>query len=379
MTAQGKEGKDDEEAIAGEAIAALIVLGLHHEQQHQELLLTDLKHILALNPLRPAYRRDLATVQAVTVPAGTAQAGTAQAGTGQAGTGQERLPQNQAILPRELEYVGFEGGVVELGRDVAAWESRFDAFAFDNEGPKHRVYVGAFAIAHRLITNGEYLEFIAAGGYQQPQHWLSEGWGTILNAGWEAPLYWEKIDGAWFVMTLAGLQPLNLHEPVCHVSLYEADAYASWAGKRLPTEAEWELVAQQQLEQCYRAGQLASPEQWALQGNFVERDHLHPQPCPAEQPEPHVPIQQLFGDVWEWTQSAYLPYPGFKAAVGAIGEYNGKFMCSQHVLRGGSCATSVSHIRATYRNFFPPSTRWQFAGIRLAQSVSNPRPIHRPG
>lgn len=329
-----------------EEIAALIVLGLHHEQQHQELLVTDIKHILAINPLRPAYREDLQHPLGASIP-----------------------------RPTALEFVPFTGGVIEIGRDVSGLEARFEAFAFDNEGPRHRVFVEGFAIAHRPVTNGEYLEFIEAGGYGQPQHWLSEGWGIILKHQWQAPLYWEKIDGVWAVMTLGGLQPLNLAEPVCHVSLYEADAYASWAGKRLPTEAEWELVAQAQLDHWQQQGQ-------PMQGNFVEgnpaaqckAERLHPSPCfPVESPpmtHDPFPITQLFGDVWEWTQSAYLPYPGFKIAEGAIGEYNGKFMCGQRVLRGGSCATPISHIRATYRNFFPPASRWQFSGIRLAQSLT---------
>ncbi len=319
-------------------IAALVVLGLHHEQQHQELLVTDIKHILAINPLRPVYREDL----------------------GREDLGREDLhdPVGASIpRPPALEFVNIEAGIVEMGRDVSGLEARFEDFAFDNEGPKHKVYVGEFAIANRLVTNREYLEFIEAGGYRQPQHWLSEGWGTILKQQWEAPLYWEKINDEWHVMTLGGLQPLNLDEPVCHVSLYEADAYASWAEKRLPTEAEWELVAQQQWSE--QANELRDT------GNWVEQDCLHPQAFQGNQSG--TCIHQLFGDVWEWTQSAYLPYPGFQVAEGAIGEYNGKFMCGQRVLRGGSCATSVSHIRPTYRNFFPPSTRWQFSGIRLAR------------
>jgi ergothioneine biosynthesis protein EgtB len=198
-----------------------------------------------------------------------------------------------------------------------------------------------------LVTNGEYLEFIQAGGYHKPEYWLSEGWATIQSAQWEAPLYWEQIDGEWWIMTLAGLSPLHQDEPVCHVSFYEADAYARWAGKRLPTEAEWEVAA----------------AQVPIQGNFWENGRLHPLPARAM-----THPDQLFGDVWEWTQSAYLPYPGYQPAPGAVGEYNGKFMCNQMVLRGGSCATSSSHIRPSYRNFFPTATRWQFSGIRLASS-----------
>lgn len=291
-------------------VAALVELGLHHEQQHQELLVTDIKHILATNPLRPAYREDLC------------------------------LSLSDPVSP--LSYQTLAGGVVEIGHGG-------NGFAFDNEGPRHSVYLNAFGIAHRPITNGEYLEFIQAGGYQQPQHWLSDGWATVQGQGWRAPLYWEQRDGEWQIMTLGGLRSLNPAEPVCHVSAYEAEAFARWAGQRLPTEAEWEV---------------ASQGVGAPRGNFVEGDRLHPAPAPAA-----TGLQQLFGDVWEWTQSSYSPYPGYRAAAGAIGEYNGKFMCNQLVLRGGSCATSQSHIRGTYRNFFPPATRWQFSGIRLAQDA----------
>ncbi len=305
-----------EQQAGNRDVEALVVLGLHHEQQHQELLLTDIKHILATNPLRPAYRRDLAQVERV------------------------------KLLP--LGYQSFAGGIVEIGREVDGLASRFEDFAFDNEGPRHRVFVEDFALGDRLITNGEYLEFMTDGGYQQAQHWLSEGWGMVQREDWNAPLYWEQRDGDWWVMTLAGLQPVNLAEPVCHVSGYEADAFARWAGKRLPTEAEWELASRG----------------IDSEGNFVDQDHLHPQP--AAEATKGSGLRQMYGDVWEWTQSSYSPYPGYRAAEGAIGEYNGKFMCNQLVLRGGSCATSLSHIRSTYRNFFPPSARWQFSGIRLA-------------
>jgi ergothioneine biosynthesis protein EgtB len=284
-------------------LAALITLGLHHEQQHQELLLTDIKHILALNPLRPAYRDDL-------------------------------IAANPPAKP--FQWLEYSGGLYAIGHHG-------DEFAFDNESPRHQTYLQDYKLADRLVTNGEYLEFIQAGGYQQSVHWLAAGWTTVQTAGWQAPLYWEQIDGDWWVMTLGGLRRLDETEPVCHVSFYEADAYASWRGQRLPTEAEWE-VATVGVD---------------LTGNFLDRDRLHPSPCPAGS-------QQFFGDAWEWTQSAYLPYPGFKIAPGAIGEYNGKFMCNQMVLRGGSCATSAEHIRSTYRNFFPPDARWQFTGIRLA-------------
>ncbi len=288
-------------------MTALITLGLHHEQQHQELLLTDIKHIFATNPLRPAYR-----------PAApkTALAATAP----------------------PLRFVEFSGGLHTIGHQQSG-------FAFDNESPAHRVYLQDFALASRLVTNGEYLEFIEAGGYEKPEYWLSEGWATVQAQRWTAPLYWEQIDGQWWEMTLMGMQPLNLAQPVCHVSLFEADAFANWCDRRLPTEAEWEIAA---------AGM-------PVVGNLLEGDRLHPQPAKDSQP-----VEQLYGDVWEWTQSAYQPYPGFRPAAGAVGEYNGKFMCNQTVLRGGSCATPPGHIRASYRNFFPASTRWQFSGIRLA-------------
>jgi ergothioneine biosynthesis protein EgtB len=221
-------------------------------------------------------------------------------------------------------------------------------FCFDNERPRHRQFVGAVEIASRLTTNGEYLEFVEDGGYEKPDLWLSEGWSAVRANGWEAPLYWERRDGGWAVMTLGGLRDVRLDEPVCHVSYYEADAFARWAGARLPTEFEWEQAA--------AAAKVS-------EGNFVESGLLHPAPSRATDGAP----SQLFGDVWEWTMSAYSPYRRFTPAAGALGEYNGKFMCNQLVLRGGSCATPASHIRATYRNFFPPPARWQFSGVRLAR------------
>ncbi len=283
-------------------IAALVTLGLHHEQQHQELLLTDIKHILALNPLHPVYRSDLTSPQA---------------------------------LASDCKWLEFGGGVAEIGHQG-------DEFAFDNESPRHKTYLNDYKLASRLVTNGEYLEFMQAGGYQQPKHWLAEGWLTVQSQQWQAPLYWEQIEGQWWSMTLSGLRKVDEREPVCHVSFFEADAYASWRGHRLPTEAEWEVAVADE----------------PLTGNLLERNRLHP--APAED------NHQFFGDVWEWTQSAYLPYPGFEIADGAIGEYNGKFMCNQMVLRGGSCITSLDHLRPTYRNFFPTAARWQFTGIRLA-------------
>lgn len=291
------------------AVAELTTLGLHHEQQHQELLLTDLKYNLAINPLAPAYRADVAI--------------------------------GEASPPLPVEFVNFSGGLHTLGHQDAG-------FAFDNEGPPHPVYLQDFALANRLVTNGEYLEFIADGGYQTASHWLAEGWAMVQSEGWQAPLYWQQREGQWWVFTLGGLRPVNLAEPVCHISYFEADAFAQWRGCRLPTEAEWEVAA----------AQVPTPR------NLLAIDRLHPQPATKA-----GQLTQIFGDTWEWTQSAYLPYPGFRPAPGAVGEYNGKFMCNQMVLRGGSCATPPGHIRPSYRNFFPPSARWQFSGIRLAKGI----------
>ena len=286
----------------------LAELGLHHEQQHQELLVTDIKHAFWSNPLRPAYRTLSST-----------SAGGAAA------------VQN----PR-----AFTEGLVEIGADAAQ-------FHFDNEAPRHKVFVPAFRFATRLATCGEYLAFMEDRGYERPELWLSDGWLSVQTHHWNAPLYWEKSGNQWFQFTCAGMRKVEEAEPVCHVSLYEADAFARWAGARLPTEFEWEVAA---------AG---AP----IAGNLLEQERFHA--APASQSSDGDPVQ-LFGDVWEWTASAYLPYPGFKPAGGAVGEYNGKFMSGQMVLRGGSCVTPGSHIRASYRNFFPPVTRWQFSGIRLA-------------
>lgn len=294
------------EGAARHEVHARIELGLHHEQQHQELLLTDIKHIFASNPLRPAYHR---------------------------------APQRQESL-QALRFFDFTGGLKQIGHDG-------EGFGYDNEMPRHPVYVAACELASRLVSNGEFLRFIEAGGYRDPRYWLSEGWNVVNERGWKAPLYWERDEkGVWQIMTLAGMTAIDEAEPVCHVSYFEADAYARWAGKRLPTEAEWELAAQD------------AP----VQGNFRESGRLHPQPA-AKSEGP----AQLFGDVWEWTQSPYSAYPGYQPAPGPLGEYNGKFMCNQFVLRGGSCVTPRSHIRATYRNFFTAADRWQFTGIRLAQ------------
>jgi ergothioneine biosynthesis protein EgtB len=289
---------------------SVVDLGLHHEQQHQELVLTDLKHLFSCNPLRPAYRHCAPT------PRGA---------------------------DTELEWHQYTEGLHWLGHDGVG-------FAFDNEAPHHRTFVGSFELASRLLTNGELLAFMADGGYTRPDLWLSDGWNVVQESGWTAPLYWEQRDGTWFTMTLAGMRALRPDEPLCHVSFYEADAVARWAGCRLPTEAEWEVAA---------TGGGAT-------GNFVETGLLHP--APATPGRGNTP-QQLFGDVWEWTQSPYGPYPGYRPTGGALGEYNGKFMCNQMVLRGGSCATPGSHMRATYRNFFPPAARWQFSGVRLARDL----------
>jgi ergothioneine biosynthesis protein EgtB len=285
----------------------LIELGVHHEQQHQELMLTDCLAAFAGNPLRPAYRED----------------------------GVEASDGKSA----SLEWIGFAGGLFPVGHDGSG-------FAFDHEGPRHEQLIRPFRIANRLVTNAEWLEFMADGGYAKPTLWLSDGWATVNREGWEAPLYWEQRDGAWQQMSLRGLAPVDPAAPVCHVSFYEADAFARWAGKRLPSEFEWEVAA---------GGQ-------SLEGNLLTSEILHPEPARRGD---HG-LQQMIGDVWEWTGSAFLSYPGFKPAAGAVGEYNGKFMCNQFVLRGGSCVTPEGHIRRSYRNFFYPHQRWQFTGLRLA-------------
>ncbi len=282
---------------------AVLELGLHHEQQHQELLVTDIKHVFWTNPMRPAYR--------------------------------ETPLQSPSALPQTWHAV--DEGVYHIGHNSSA-------FAFDNESPAHKTYVQAAQVATRLVTNAEYAAFIADGGYRQPALWLSNGWSTVQTERWQAPLYWEKRDGAWSEFTLSGEASVLPHAPVTHLSYFEADAFARWAGYRLPTEAEWEVVAAQH----------------PVRGRFAEHGTLHPSADSTSG------MQQLFGDVWQWTQSAYVAYPGFKPSAGAIGEYNGKFMCDQWVLRGASCATPHSHARHTYRNFFPSDTRWQFTGIRLA-------------
>jgi ergothioneine biosynthesis protein EgtB len=298
----------------GEELARVVEIGLHHEQQHQELILTDVKHLLGSNPLRPAY-----------APAPSDGAALAPS------TAAPALEWH--LEPAGLRWVGHEG----------------KSFAFDNEGRRHQVHLEAFELASRPVTNGEFLAFMADGGYRRPELWMADGFAAARSQDWQAPLYWEEREGAWWLHTLTGLRRLRADEPVAHVSWYEADAYATWAGARLPGEAEWESVA---------AGH-------PVEGNFVESGRLHPAPCAAGGDRP----QQLFGDVWEWTRSAYLPYPGYRPPPGALGEYNGKFMANQWVLRGGSCATPRDHLRITYRNFFHPQQRWQFSGFRLARDA----------
>ncbi|MEM7479659.1 MAG: ergothioneine biosynthesis protein EgtB [Acidobacteriota bacterium] len=309
---------DDEPATT---LRGLLEVGLNHEQQHQELMLTDVKHMLSRNPLQPAYG-----------PA--AEAGGAAANA-----------------PGEARWTAFEEGLYAIGEDAGS-----DGFAFDNEGPRHRAFVEAFELADRPVTNGEYLEFMADGGYQRPEFWLSDGWATVRAGNWRAPLYWHSTEDGWRRFSLSGDGPIDPGEPVCHISLYEADAYARWAGGRLPTEAEWEIAAERVFGRPRARGENA-PD-----GNFAESRLFHPRPLPAGSAH-----GQMLGDVWEWTRSAYSPYPGYRPPAGALGEYNSKFMNNQTVLRGGSCATPRSHIRTTYRNFFPPAARWQFSGLRLAR------------
>lgn len=294
-----------------EDLAFRLVLGLNHEQQHQELMFTDLKYNLGNNPLYPAYH-DLQTGHHQSVP--------------------------------RLQFDHYGGGVHEVGRSAPSSPADF---AFDNESPLHQVYLQDYELANRLVTNAEFQEFIQDNGYQRPELWLSDAWTLVENQPhWQHPLYWRLLDGDFSEYSLAGSHALNPSTPVCHVSGYEADAYARWKGMRLPTEQEWEVAARD----C------------EITGNFVESGRLHPQACIGDN-------RQFFGDVWEWTKSGYCAYPGFKAFAGELGEYNGKFMTNQWVLRGGSCVTPQAHIRASYRNFFYPADRWQFSGIRLARDV----------
>lgn len=287
-----------------DATLDLVELGLNHEQQHQELVLMDIKHVFAQNPLKPAF------VDAA-------------------------APAREAAPSR---WVSHGGGFVDIGFSG-------DGFCYDNERPAHRAWLTPFSLATRPVTNGDWLDFMADGGYERPELWLSDGWIAVTERGWNAPEYWSRVDGSWSVFTLGGARPVDPAEPVCHVSYYEADAFAHWAGARLPTEFEWEAAAQG----------------LDVDGNLLEPSVLHPRAGVGDG------LTQMFGDVWEWTASAYLPYPGYRAPEGAVGEYNGKFMVNQHVLRGGSCVTPQGHIRPTYRNFFPPDARWAFSGVRLAK------------
>jgi ergothioneine biosynthesis protein EgtB len=295
------------EGICEEPLAWLVELGIQHEQQHQELLLMDIKHVLSCNPCLPAYA-------ALNLP-GPSPA-------------------------RPTTWTAHPGGTCDVGH-------RGRGFSFDNELPRHREFLAPFALADQLVTCGEWLDFIEDSGYHRPELWLSDGWATVTSEGWEAPLYWSQEDDVWHEFTLGGSIVVNPAQPVCHVSYYEADAFARWADCRLPTEAEWEVAASDR----------------PVDGHFLDQRTLHPL---AHHPGAG---SSLFGDVWQWTSSAYSPYPGFEVAPGAVGEYNGKFMVNQYVLRGGSCGTPPGHVRATYRNFFPPSARWAFSGLRMARNA----------
>jgi ergothioneine biosynthesis protein EgtB len=287
-------------------ILARVELGIEHETQHQELLLMDVKYNFFINPLKPSYHNTRTAPSSIT----------------------------------DMGWQALAGGIVEIGHDEAG-------FSFDNERPRHQTLLQDFRLASRLVSNQEYLAFISDNGYQRPGLWLSDGWHTINSQHWQAPLYWHREGGDWQQFTLSGMQPLNLQEPVAHLSYFEADAYARWAGKRLPTEAEWEHAA----------------AKTPITGNFLESGALHPQA--ARQPG----LNQLYGDLWEWTQSAYAAYPGFRPLPGTLGEYNGKFMSGQMVLRGGCCVTAQEHMRASYRNFYRPADRWMFSGLRLAEDA----------
>jgi ergothioneine biosynthesis protein EgtB len=292
-------------------VTQLVELGCHHEQQHQELLLTDILHLFAQNPLKPAYK----------------------------------APEPLRFEARALSppaFLSFEGGAIEIGHEGGG-------FAFDCEGPRHCVFVEPYRLADRVVSNREWIDFMSDGGYQNPLLWLAEGWREVCQQGWTAPLYWEGRDHGYWTMTLRGPQPIDLDAPVTHVSHFEADAFATWSGRRLPSEAEWEHAAQGR----------------SLDGNLADSGRLRPKRISGG----GGGMRQLFGDVWEWTRSAFQPYPRFRPAEGAVGEYNGKFMSGQFVLRGGSCVTPPGHLRASYRNFFPPATRWQFSGVRLAEDL----------
>lgn len=304
---------DDAEEDLFIKISPLVILGLHHEQQHQELLLMDIKYNFSVNPLFPDYNKSRG----------------------------DRITNNQ-----KLTYSEMTGGIVNIGYHE-------DDFCFDNELPRHKTFLEPYSISNQLVTNADYLEFIDADGYAQPEWWLADGWECIQKNNWHAPLYWQRINNEWYLFTLNGLAPLNPAEPVSHVSYYEAEAFARWCGARLPTEEEWEHFVV--------ANHLKPDIQY-----FMESGIYHPQ---VTEHQNTASPQQFYGVLWEWTASSYLPYPGYQPLKGALGEYNGKFMANQMVLRGGCCATPFSHIRSTYRNFFQPDKRWQFSGIRLANTL----------
>jgi len=307
-----------------ERLAPILRLGLNHEQQHQELLLTDIKLLLHANPLQPSYLIDAADTE----------------------------PSED---PGPMRWIPYEAGVTEIGRDSAKHEN---GFAYDNETPRHRRFLEAFELASRLVTNGEFAEFISDGGYKNPALWLDDAWAVVQNEGWSSPLYWRRdSDNGWSEFTLSGRRPIDPNAPVSHLSFFEADAYARWASARLPTEAEWEHAAGPQWDRAMYAP------------GFLESGALS---APGLAPDP-PPVAQLAGALWQWTRSAHEPYPGYAPPMGAIGEYTGKFMNGQYVLRGGSFATPRDHIRVTYRNFFPPAARWQFAGLRLARTPDTKR------
>ncbi len=300
-----KELMENAEDAKWQELVFYVILGLNHEEQHQELLLMDVKHNFSVNPLLPAYRDNLPS------------------------------PQSETRAVRWLERAG---GIHLVGHDNGG-------FSYDNETPRHDVLLRDFRLADRFVTNGEYLEFIKADGYIDPALWLSDGWSLIQRESWRCPLYWKQVDGGWNQFTLGGLRALNLHEPVCHLSFYEADAYARWAGKRLPLESELEILLAEQ----------------SVTGNFADSELFHPSPAAHQ--------GQWYGDLWAWTASPYTAYPGFKPLAGSVGEYNGKFMSNQMVLKGGCCATPSGHTRASYRNFYYPEQRWAFTGLRLAEDM----------
>jgi ergothioneine biosynthesis protein EgtB len=291
-------------------IAKVIEIGIHHEQQHQELIVTDIKHVLSENPLYPTYKKSAGK------------------------KGKKKIS--------SAGWINFDGGIYTIGNEG-------DNFGYDNEFPPHKTYLEPFSLSSRLVTNGEYLEFLNDGGYSKPELWLSDGWNTVSSNDWKSPLYWIKKGGRWHHFSLGGLKELDLSQPVCHISFYEAEAFSRWAGARLPSEFEWEIAS----------------KDIKIAGNFVDNGNFHP----VSTESGNSNLSQMYGDVWEWTRSPYLSYPGYETPPGALGEYNGKFMCNQMVLRGGSCATSKSHIRNSYRNFFPPDARWQFMGLRLSKDA----------